>query len=190
MHADTLYHRMLEHERLVAEAEKRGEDPPALVPVMSREGMARVLASVDANANANANATATIDADTSKTTAADTDMLSDLTLPSKITASSSPSSHHSQPAPSSSLPIPTIPPLTVQDLPDNLQRELRERLNGLSAEERALEIRLFEEEVHSKQNMGYEVANIYEDERIERKARRESGRETVGDRMKRWWGWS
>ena len=169
MHADTLYHRMLEHEKLVEEAQKRGEEPPALVPVMSREGMAKALAD-QADPSSNPNSKSNSGTRTITDTNTNTDVNETLPLPVPI--------------------IPAIPALTVQDLPDDVQRDLRERLKGLSAEERALEIRLFEEEHHSKKNMTSEVAGIYEEEKMERMARRASGKETVGDRMKRWWGWN
>jgi hypothetical protein len=43
MHADSLYHQMLDHETAVREAKDQGLPPPTFQPVMSRENLARIL---------------------------------------------------------------------------------------------------------------------------------------------------
>jgi hypothetical protein len=43
MHADSLYHQMLDHEQAVREAKEQGLPPPTFQPVMSRENLARFL---------------------------------------------------------------------------------------------------------------------------------------------------
>ncbi|KAK8165170.1 hypothetical protein BKA80DRAFT_201105 [Phyllosticta citrichinensis] len=52
MHADRLYHQMLEQERLIKEAKAKGEQPPEFDSVLSRENVAATKEAADTKARA------------------------------------------------------------------------------------------------------------------------------------------
>lgn len=155
MHADSLYHRMLEQERLIEEAKAEGKPIPEFKPVMSRENLAAVLNIKDTK--------------TAPTSAQDT-----------MTGTMS------SDAPPSNTPVKE--PLRLDQIPETRQKELKRRLEGLSTEEKALELRTFEAEFETAKQVSQEVRVVLEEERKHRLERREKGMETIGDKMKRWWG--
>jgi hypothetical protein len=82
-------------------------------------------------------------------------------------------------------------------LPTNLsayspekQDEIRERLKGLSQQQREVELQLIAAESRAQLEYADMVRDTLEVERQNRADRRERGRESVGDTIKRWWGWS
>lgn len=154
MHADKLYHSMLEHERLTAESKEKGLPPPDLKPIMSRENIAKIV-----NLTKTAKLASPTDGSATqaeKGSAADTERIETAIL--------------------------------IEDLPEKTRTDLHKRLQGLTLEERALELRVFESDHELAKNSSKDILKILEHEKASRLDRRRRGTETVGDKMKRWWG--
>ena len=69
------------------------------------------------------------------------------------------------------------------------QKMIKKRLEGLSKQERELELQLILAESRAKSEYAEQIANQMGDERESRAMRRARGTETAGDTIKRWWGW-
>ena len=189
MHADSLYHRMLEHEKLAAEARERGEPEPAVVPVMARENLTRALngAQTSMASSSSTHPTQKLMDQRKAAAGASSEKRFPTMFPTPTSWSPPPSQQDPSSSPSSSIPM--LPSYNLEDIPEGARHELKKRLEGRTAEERALELRLFEAELHEKIQIGRVVVDIFEEERKTRARRRERNAETIGDRMKRWWGW-
>ena len=141
MHADKLYHEMLERERVMEEAKKEGKEAPNFGPLLSQD---RVLAALgDKSAYARARKRA-----------------QDEMLPTNLFA-----------------------------YPPDKQEEIKERLKGLSEQQKEIEMQLIAAESRAQLEYVDLLKERFEEERVHRAERRERGRETVGDTIKRWSGW-
>ena len=69
------------------------------------------------------------------------------------------------------------------------QEEIRQRIAGMSEQERDLELQLTAAESRQQVEYAKQIAERLEEEKGHRAQRRERGRETVGDSIKRAWGW-
>lgn len=158
MHADKLYHQMLEHERLVEEAKKEGRPAPEFDPMSSRT-----------------------------LTAAMSGRLSEKTTTPTTTPTSSVALDPNIPTP----PTPGRDPDAIPkwNVSPELQQEFERRIEGLKGVERALEIKEIEAELEAGKLFGKQIHRAFEEERQNRLARKESGKETIGDTIKRLWGW-
>ena len=67
--------------------------------------------------------------------------------------------------------------------------QFEKSLEGKSADERALLEREMEANIRTATLLREDAAAVLNDERKARQARREAGKETMGDIIKRWWGW-
>ncbi|KAF2717312.1 hypothetical protein K431DRAFT_288618 [Polychaeton citri CBS 116435] len=74
-------------------------------------------------------------------------------------------------------------------MPSGKADKLKEKWKGMSPTERQLELELLEAEARSVRPYADKVTETFEQERQRRAERRERGRETVGDTIKRWAGW-
>ena len=140
MHADTLYHRMLNQERLVKEAKDAGlpiPTFPSLIPSTKSTG----------------------------------DAASAKTLPAK--------------GPASEIPLPQ----ELEDLQPKVKAEFRQRLKGLSPEEREVEEKAMVMEVEAGETVGKQIGQIYEETGKAKQLRKEQGKETVGDKISSLFGW-
>ena len=134
MHADTLYHRMLERERAVEEAKAAGREIPQFPPILST-------------------ATPT---ESSATTQS---------LPSDLP--------HDQ--------IPLDP--TLDQLAPRVKAQLRDRLKGLTPEERDVEMKAILGELTAGEAVTRRVDYLHEEAAKARRLRKEQGSETMGDRI-------
>ncbi|KAK3702420.1 hypothetical protein LTR37_014886 [Vermiconidia calcicola] len=82
-------------------------------------------------------------------------------------------------------------------LPTNLsaytpekQEEIKERLKGLNEQQKEVELQLIAAESRAQLEYADQVREHMDEERMHRRDRRERGKETVGDTIKRFWGWS
>lgn len=69
------------------------------------------------------------------------------------------------------------------------QDEIQQRLKGLNELQKQIELQLIAAESRSQLEFAERVGQHLEEERQHRAERRERGHETVGDTIKRWWGW-
>ncbi|KAF2140953.1 uncharacterized protein K452DRAFT_229545 [Aplosporella prunicola CBS 121167] len=77
----------------------------------------------------------------------------------------------------------------LKGLAPKARQEFEDRLKKMSTEERELELRAIVGEWASAQALTKQVEGFYEEERKRRLVRQGEGKETVGDTLKRWWGW-
>lgn len=69
------------------------------------------------------------------------------------------------------------------------QAEIRERIKNMSEQEKEVELQLIAAENRAQLEYADRIQEKLEDERRSRADRRERGKETVGDSIKRLWGW-
>ena len=69
------------------------------------------------------------------------------------------------------------------------QEEIRGRLKNLDEQGKEIELQLIAAESRATLEFGDQVKDRMEEERVHRADRRARGKETVGDTIKRWWGW-
>lgn len=91
------------------------------------------------------------------------------------------------------LPTPPTPgrgeSLNLEGLPERVRKVFEKRLqDAKSPEERALEERAIEAELAVTAKMGKEAEVVWAEERRKRQERQEQGRQTLGDRVKTFWG--
>ncbi|EME48708.1 hypothetical protein DOTSEDRAFT_67669 [Dothistroma septosporum NZE10] len=141
MHADKLYHQMLERERTAKEAEEQGLEAPELPPLIHAETTTKALGQDSAWARA-------------RQKALDRGM-----------------------------------PQTLSSYPPEKQQEIKKRIEGLSKEQKELELQLIAAESRAQLEYAEEISERLEEERVHRAERRERGKETTGDAIKRLWGW-
>jgi hypothetical protein len=87
-----------------------------------------------------------------------------------------------------------------------LQKEIHRGLHGVTGparkqyvdriekmatpEERELELRLIESELATIRAKSQQVEGFYKEEQEARHLREAAGKQTVGDQIKKWWGWT
>ncbi|MCJ1385400.1 hypothetical protein MMC17_008523 [Xylographa soralifera] len=140
MHADTLYHRMLNQERLVKEAKDAGLPIPTFPSLISSAKSTGATASAE-------------------------------TLPAKV--------------PASEIPLPR----DLEDLKPKVKAQFRERLKGLSPEEREIEEKAMIMEIAAGETVGKQIGQIYEETGKAKQLRKEQGKETFGDKISSLFGW-
>ena len=140
MHADTLYHRMLEQERKVKEAKAAGLPIP--------------------------------------------------TFPSLIPSPKSAEPVHAANVLPAGSPTSEIQlPKDLEDLKPKVKAQLRERLKGLSTEEREIEEKAMAMEIAAGETVGKQIDQMYEETGKAKQLRKEQGRETFGDKISNLFGW-
>lgn len=141
MHADTLYHEMLERERMQEEAKKEGREPLVLPPLIQAEKTTKALGQDSAWARARQRA---------------------------LESGASPNLSAHTPA---------------------KQEQIRKRIQGMSKEEQELELQLIAAESRAQREYAEQIEERLEEDRKHRADRRDRGKETFGDSIKRLWGW-
>ena len=134
MHADSLYHRMLERERAVEEAKAAGREIPQFPPILST-------------------GTPTESSSTTQS------------LPSNL--------------PNEQIPLDA----TLDQLTPKVKAQLRDRLKGLTPEERDIEMKAILAELTAGETVSQKVDYLHEEAAKARRLRKEQGRETMGDRI-------
>jgi hypothetical protein len=141
MHADKLYHEMLEREKTMNEAKGKGQETAALPPLISPEEATKALGEQSAFARARQQA-----------------------LEEGFSAQ-------------------------LSSYTPEKQKEIKERLKGMNEQERQMELQLVAAETRAQLEMASKIRDVMEEERQHRADRRERGKETLGDTLKKWGGW-
>ena len=81
-----------------------------------------------------------------------------------------------------------LPHMLSQFTPER-QAEIKEKLKDMNETQKEIELQLIAAEGRAKLEYADQIKERLEAERQDRHARRERGRETVGDAIKRMWGW-
>jgi hypothetical protein len=142
MHADKLYHQMLDRERTVKEAKEKGTEAPVLPPLIQPESVTQALGP-----------------DSSWTKLREKAAQSGQTL-------------------------------SLSMFPLSKQEEIKERIKGKTKDEQDLELQLAAAEARAVGEYADRINENMDEERIHRADRRARGKETMGDTIKRWWGWA
>lgn len=74
--------------------------------------------------------------------------------------------------------------LKPSDLKPSIQEKFKERLKGLSPEQRELEQRAIKAEMRAGERVAEDLGNIYEKQAKERKMREETGKGTISDKLR------
>lgn len=77
----------------------------------------------------------------------------------------------------------------ASELSEELRKALEKRVKGLDPQQRAIEEAAFAAEIENQKTLGKQGVQFLEREQQARAQRFKQGTATVGDRMKRWWGW-
>ncbi|TKA66798.1 hypothetical protein B0A55_11822 [Friedmanniomyces simplex] len=142
MHADRLYHEMLDREQRAEEARKSGVEAPALPPLISKEGTTAALGADSAWADAH----------------------------KRMEELGSASG------------------LKLSDYSPERQEQIKKQLASLATrQERELEMQLIAAEQRAQLDIAERIQERFTEERKGRESRRERGKETVGDTIKRMW---
>ncbi|KAK5123381.1 hypothetical protein LTR85_002813 [Meristemomyces frigidus] len=141
MHADKLYHQMLDREAAVEDAKKIGQEAPELPPLISPETTSAALGPDSAWARARQKAL-------------------EMGGTGNLSAYS----------------------------PER-QEQIKKQIEGLSERERELELQLIAAESRAQLEYAEQIRQRLDEERESRLERRGRGKETVGDTIKRLWGW-
>ncbi|KAK5163104.1 uncharacterized protein LTR77_010888 [Saxophila tyrrhenica] len=80
-------------------------------------------------------------------------------------------------------------PTNLSAYPPEKQDEIRDRLKGLNDWQKEVEMQLIAAESRAQLEYAEKVKATMEEERAHRADRRERGKETAGDTIKRYWGW-
>ena len=147
MHADRLYHRMLDQEAEIAKAKEEGRPIPGFGPLI---GKVKVT-------------------DTPEESAA-----------AASAASASPIGNAAAQAQAQQTEEEVNP---ISKLSDSVQKQIKEKLEGMSGIERELEEKALIAEVTMGQQVNKNLKNIFSKEEAERKKRQEEGTETIIDRF-------
>lgn len=140
MHADKLYHQMLDREAAVEEAEKSGQVAPELPPLIQPETTSAALGPDSAWARARQNAF-------------------------ELGAGGN-----------------------LSELTPKRQEQIKKQIEGLSDRERELELQLIAAESKAQSMFAEQINQRLDEDKHSRQDRRERGKETVGDTIKRLWG--
>ncbi|OCL10992.1 hypothetical protein AOQ84DRAFT_353260 [Glonium stellatum] len=90
---------------------------------------------------------------------------------------------------SSSIPASEEIPTVWKDVAEPIRKEYEKKLEKLSPIERAVEQKAIEGELAAMRTYSKQIEAAFAEERTHRLQRKEQGRETIGDTIKRWWGW-
>ncbi|KAH7059049.1 hypothetical protein B0J12DRAFT_594925 [Macrophomina phaseolina] len=143
MHADRLYQRMLEQERLVEEAKARGEEPPRFGSILSKENVEAAMKGNVAPLRAKE--------------------MEEKELARNLDE--------------------------MRGLSPKMRKEFEDRLKELHGVEREIELRAIQGEFAESKLIAKQVEALFEEEKVKRLERQSQGKETIGDTIKRWWGW-
>ncbi|OMP81661.1 hypothetical protein BK809_0002654 [Diplodia seriata] len=160
MHADRLYQRMLAQERLVKEARERGEEPPAFGSILSRENVAAAMKGEVAPLKVQRVAEEGAKAKVDEAKARE---LEERDLARDLDE--------------------------MRGLSPKMRMEFEERLKELHGEERDVELRVIQGEYAESRLIAKQVEALFEEEKVKRLERQEHGKATIGDTIKKWWGW-
>ncbi|KAL1646287.1 hypothetical protein SLS58_003243 [Diplodia intermedia] len=160
MHADRLYQRMLAQERLATEARERGEEPPAFGSILSRENVAAAMKGEVAPLKVQRVAEAGAKAKVDEARARE---LEERELAKDLDE--------------------------MRGLSPKMRKEFEERLRELHGEERDVELRVIQGEYAESRLIAKQVEALFEEEKVKRLERQEHGKATIGDTIKKWWGW-
>jgi hypothetical protein len=93
-------------------------------------------------------------------------------------------------------PVPQFQPVLpnknirpARELPEELRKGLEKRVEGMNPQQRAIEEAVFAAEIDNQRVVGKQGIEFLEREQKARAQRFKDGTATLGDRMKRWWGW-
>ncbi|PIB02100.1 hypothetical protein CB0940_01564 [Cercospora beticola] len=140
MHADKLYHEMLERERIQKEAEEKGQELPELPPLI---------------------------------------------VPEKITAALGEDSAFAR---ARKLAMERGMQYNLSSYTPEKQEEFKKRIDGLSPAEKEVELQLIAAESRSQLEYAEQIAKHMQEEKQHREERRDRGKETIGDTLRRLWG--
>lgn len=152
MHADRLYQRMLEQERLVVEAREREEEPPVFGSILSRENVEAAMKGEVA--------------------------------PLKVVAAGDQGKAVEMEEKELARNLDEM-----RGLSPKMRREFEDRLKELHGVDREVELRAIQGEFAESKLIAKQVEALFEEEKVKRLERQAEGRETIGDTIKRWWGW-
>jgi len=145
MHADKLYHEMLDREAKIAEAKEAGTEAPNFQPLIQADATTKALGTESAWARARERAAQT------QPPGASANLLSAFT-------------------------------------PER-QAEIKEKIKDMPQAEREVELQLIAAESRAQMEYADRIKEKLDEERAHRAERRERGKESVGDSIKRLWGW-
>ncbi|OCK84303.1 hypothetical protein K432DRAFT_378708 [Lepidopterella palustris CBS 459.81] len=91
--------------------------------------------------------------------------------------------------PSSLSDSPAEEPDLWKGVSQNTRDEYDKKLEKLTPIQREIEKRAVEGEIAATRLYGKKIEEAFVEERIHRLKRKEDGKETIGDVLKRWWGW-
>ncbi|KAI7594635.1 hypothetical protein D0869_07112 [Hortaea werneckii] len=151
MHADKLYHQMLDREAAAEKAREEGVEAPVEVPLIEERSTTQALGEDSAWAKARQRA---------------------LQMSGKSGAADAQAGEFD---------------LSMYSL--ERQKQIREQIKDLNPRERELELQLIAAETRSQIEYAQQIKAALDAERAGRLDRRERGKETVGDTIKRLWGW-
>ncbi|GME41508.1 hypothetical protein GTA08_BOTSDO12819 [Neofusicoccum parvum] len=77
----------------------------------------------------------------------------------------------------------------MKGLSPKMRKEFEDRLKDLHGVERELELGAMKGEFAESKLIAKQVEQLFEEEKVKRLERQSEGRETIGDTIKRWWGW-
>ncbi|KXL46015.1 hypothetical protein M433DRAFT_154017 [Acidomyces richmondensis BFW] len=143
MHADKLYHEMLDREEAAEKARTHGEEAAKMPSLISPENTLAALGKDSAWAKARQRA----------------------------------------------LELGEGAGLKLSDFSPEKQEAIKKRIEGMNELEKELELQLIAAETRATREYAEKVHEMFEEERRHRLDRRARGKETVGDTLKRLWGW-
>lgn len=79
--------------------------------------------------------------------------------------------------------------VNLNDYTPDRQKQIKKQLEGLSEQEKELELQLIAAERRAQIEYAEQINERWAEERRSRADRRDRGKETVGDTIKRLWGW-
>lgn len=150
MHADRLYHRMLDQEAAIAKAKEEGLPIPQFGPLIDKVKVTETPEEAAVMANKVEE--------------------SPVSLFAKQTAAQLRKGEKVEESP-------------ISKLSDSVQKQIKEKLEGMSGIERELEEKALIAEVTMGQQVNKNLKNIFSKEAAEREKRREEGKETIIDRF-------
>ncbi|OJD29513.1 autophagy protein [Diplodia corticola] len=159
MHADRLYQRMVAQERAVREARERGEEPPVFGSILSRENVAAAMKGEVAPV-----------------------VVVGVEGVARAKVDEAKAREREERELAESLD-------EMRGLSPKMRKEFEARLQELHGEERDVELRVIQGEYAESKIIAKQVEALFEEERVRRLQRQEHGKATIGDTIKKWWGW-
>ncbi|KAK8195363.1 hypothetical protein IWZ00DRAFT_217009 [Phyllosticta capitalensis] len=172
MHADRLYHQMLEQERLIKEAKARGEQPPDFDNVLSGDNVAVTKDAANTKARE-------LNAEAQRQHAA---ILKKKFEEQQQEKEAERKRIEAQRREAEKKEIESMP------ISATLKSEIEGRLKDRHGLDRDLEFRAIKAEIAQRQEIANNSLALIEKSKANMLARREAGQQTMGDRVKRWWG--